>query len=91
MSLCTPHERSTVSGARMLSRLQEIRATEGIRRMFKPPEWDWSQFGDVGWWCRDGWGDVLLGSHGLRLVHEQDAVDISDCGSHLGRIMNYEL
>ena len=24
MSLCTPHERSTVSGARMLSRLQEI-------------------------------------------------------------------
>ena len=30
--------------------------------MFKPPDWEWSQFGDVGWWSRDGWGDVLLGA-----------------------------
>ena len=50
-----------------LSRLQETQASEGIRRMFKPPEWEWSQFGDVGWWSRDGWGDVLLGPDGLRL------------------------
>ena len=67
MSLCTPHERSTVAGARVLTRLQEMQASEGIRRMFKPPDWEWSQFGDVGWWCRDGWGEVLLGAEGLRL------------------------
>jgi tRNA A-37 threonylcarbamoyl transferase component Bud32 len=67
MSLCTPHERSTVAGARVLTRLQEMQASEGIRRMFKPPDWEWSQFGDVGWWSRDGWGETLLGSEGLRL------------------------
>jgi tRNA A-37 threonylcarbamoyl transferase component Bud32 len=67
MSLCTPHQRSAVAGARMLSKLQEMRASEGIRRMFKPPEWEWSQFGDVGWWSRDGWGELLLGKEGLRL------------------------
>ena len=33
--------------------------------MFKPPEWEWSQCGDVGWWSRDGWGEVLLGAEGL--------------------------
>ena len=84
MSLCTPHERSTVSGARMLSRLQEIRASEGIRRMFKPPEWEWSQFGDVGWWSRDGWGEVLLGTEGLRLDEwrEQGRVTTIKSGPH---------
>jgi tRNA A-37 threonylcarbamoyl transferase component Bud32 len=84
MSLCTPHERSTVSGARMLSRLQEIRASEGIRRMFKPPEWDWSQFGDVGWWSRDRWGEVLLGKDGLRLEEwsEQGRVTTIKSGPH---------
>jgi len=35
--------------------------------MFKPPDWQWQARGDVGWWLRDGWGDVLLGPHGLRL------------------------
>jgi tRNA A-37 threonylcarbamoyl transferase component Bud32 len=35
--------------------------------MFKPPEWEWSQPSDVGWWVRDGWGEVLLGRGGLRL------------------------
>jgi tRNA A-37 threonylcarbamoyl transferase component Bud32 len=67
MSLCTSHERSTLLRARMASRLREIQASDGIRRMFKPPEWEWSQKGDVGWWSRDGWGDVLLGNSGLRL------------------------
>ena len=84
MSLCTPHERSTVAGARMLSRLQEMRASEGIRRMFKPPEWEWSQFGDVGWWSRDGWGDVLLGAEGLRLDEwrEQGRLTTIKSGPH---------
>jgi len=35
--------------------------------MFKPPDWEWSQAGEVGWWHRWGWGDVLLGPEGLRL------------------------
>jgi tRNA A-37 threonylcarbamoyl transferase component Bud32 len=84
MSLCTPHERSTASGARLLSRLQETRASQGIRRMFKPPEWDWSQFGNVGWWSRDGWGEVLLGPEGLRLDewNEQGQVTTIKSGPH---------
>ncbi len=35
--------------------------------MFKPPDWQWRQTPDVGWWYRDGWGEVLLGPEGLRL------------------------
>jgi tRNA A-37 threonylcarbamoyl transferase component Bud32 len=35
--------------------------------MFRPPEWDWSQFGEVGWWTRGPWRETLLGPHGLRL------------------------
>jgi tRNA A-37 threonylcarbamoyl transferase component Bud32 len=37
--------------------------------MFKPPEWEWSGFGEVGWWVRAGspWRDRLLGPGGLRL------------------------
>ena len=68
----------------MLSRLQEIRASEGIRRMFKPPDWDWSQFDDVGWWSRDGWGEVLLGKEGLRLEEwrEQGRLTTIKSGPH---------
>ena len=57
----------------MMSRLREAPASEGIRRMFKPPDWEWSQIGDVGWWSRDGWGDVLLGPQGLRLDEWREA------------------
>ena len=35
--------------------------------MFKPPEWQWTQTGDVGWWFRGPWNDALLGPTGLRL------------------------
>jgi serine/threonine protein kinase len=38
-------------------------------RMFKPPDWDWTQCGQIGWWHRWGWGSVLLGPEGLRLDH----------------------
>ena len=67
-----------------MSRLQEAEASEGIRRMFKPPEWEWSQFGDVGWWSRDGWGDVLLGPEGLRLDEwrEQGRLTTIKSGPH---------
>jgi tRNA A-37 threonylcarbamoyl transferase component Bud32 len=35
--------------------------------MFKPPEWEWTQAGDVGWWTRPGWAPRLLSPDGLRL------------------------
>jgi tRNA A-37 threonylcarbamoyl transferase component Bud32 len=37
--------------------------------MFQPPEWNWAQAGDVGWWVRPPWQGALLGPQGLRL-HE---------------------
>jgi tRNA A-37 threonylcarbamoyl transferase component Bud32 len=53
---------------------EQERATDGESqdravpsRMFKPPDWQWSQCGNVGWWHRWGWGEVLLGPGGLRL------------------------
>lgn len=36
-------------------------------RMFGPPEWQWAQSGDVGWWVRADWQHTLLGPDGLRL------------------------
>lgn len=36
-------------------------------RMFGPPEWQWAQAGDVGWWVRADWQHPLLGPEGLRL------------------------
>ena len=44
-----------------------------VRRMFKPPDWQWRQTPDVGWWYRDGWGEVLLGPEGLRLDEWREA------------------
>jgi serine/threonine protein kinase len=40
-----------------------------VPRMFKPPGWEWSTCGEIGWWIRaeSGWRDVLLGPEGLRL------------------------
>ncbi|MFI5461474.1 MAG: lipopolysaccharide kinase InaA family protein [Isosphaerales bacterium] len=53
-------------------------------RMFKPPEWEWLGFGEVGWWFRDGWGDVLLGPDGLRLNEwrEEGRVTTIKSGPH---------
>ncbi len=36
-------------------------------RMFGPPEWQWHQTADVGWWIRADWQQTLLGPAGLRL------------------------
>ncbi len=72
MSLCTSHKRSTVSGAGWASALRELRDSGDTRRMFKPPDWEWQARGEVGWWLRDGWGNVLLGPHGLRLDEWRD-------------------
>jgi len=43
------------------------REREGAPRMFKPPEWRFHQTGDVGWWIRGPWRDLLLDEKGLRL------------------------
>jgi tRNA A-37 threonylcarbamoyl transferase component Bud32 len=36
-------------------------------RMFGPPEWQWAQSDDIGWWVRADWQATLLGVDGLRL------------------------
>ncbi len=52
--------------------------------MFKPPIWEWMAHGEVGWWSRDGWGNVLLGPQGLRLEEwrEQGRVTTIKAGPH---------
>jgi Ser/Thr protein kinase RdoA (MazF antagonist) len=35
--------------------------------MFRPPDWDWTSSGDIGWWVRPDWRSALLGSKGLKL------------------------
>jgi serine/threonine protein kinase len=73
MSLCTPHERSTVPGTRRAPPFLEPAPRAEVRRMFKPPDWQWRQTPDVGWWFCDGWGEILLGPDGLRLDEWQAA------------------
>ena len=68
MSLCTPHERTSLPGIGQMRPLGKVPGRAEVRRMFKPPDWQWQQAPDVGWWFRDGWGEVLLGENGLRLA-----------------------
>jgi tRNA A-37 threonylcarbamoyl transferase component Bud32 len=35
--------------------------------MFRPPGWHWAQAGEIGWWVRPDWREILLGPDGLRL------------------------
>jgi serine/threonine protein kinase len=35
--------------------------------LFKPPHWDWSKAGEVGWWVRPEWREALIGPDGLRI------------------------
>jgi hypothetical protein len=49
------------------SLLQREPRPSGAKPMFKPPEWQWAQTGDVGWWIHGPWHDALLGPDGLRL------------------------
>jgi serine/threonine protein kinase len=67
MSVGIPNERSTIPGVRRHRTAAKTAVPATKNRMFKPPEWEWSQFGDVGWWCREGWAARLLGECGLRL------------------------
>jgi hypothetical protein len=68
MSICTPQERAALA----IPTAETPRSAAGPEpapRIFKPPEWEWSAFGEIGWWVRkdSGWRDILLGPEGLRL------------------------
>ncbi len=58
MSVMTPAERAARPAGPMAPPL-----------MFKPPAWEWTGFGEIGWWTRAGtpWREILLGPDGLRL------------------------
>jgi tRNA A-37 threonylcarbamoyl transferase component Bud32 len=51
----------------LMSSIETKQADAPPPRMFKPPEWRWSQPGVVGWWVTGDWDEVLLGPEGLRL------------------------
>ncbi len=67
MRPCASHEQSTIPGVRTRSTPRKMPVPATQPRMFKPPDWKWSAFGEIGWWHRDGWGEVLLDQNGLRL------------------------
>lgn len=67
MSLCTPHKEPAAPVALSTRAIGGHGAQDAPKRMFKPPDWEWSQAGEVGWWHRFGYGAVLLGPRGLRL------------------------
>jgi tRNA A-37 threonylcarbamoyl transferase component Bud32 len=46
---------------------RKVREDGPADRLFEPPEWDWAQAQDVGWWVRSDWRNALLGPGGLRL------------------------
>jgi tRNA A-37 threonylcarbamoyl transferase component Bud32 len=46
---------------------QKVRHDDPSGRLFEPPDWDWTQTEDVGWWVRPQWRRALLGPRGLRL------------------------
>lgn len=57
------------------------------RPMFKPPDWDWSQYGEVGWWTRGPWRETLLGPAGLRLDEWRGAGRVTTVKSGPHRIV----
>jgi tRNA A-37 threonylcarbamoyl transferase component Bud32 len=67
MSVCTQELRTTRAAGRAVPAAGAAAAEALVKRMFKPPDWQWQQTPGVGWWYRDGWGEVLLSPQGLRL------------------------
>ncbi len=84
MSVCTPKDRTIDPAGRA-----EPAPVAPPPRMFKPPEWEWCGFGEVGWWVRAGspWRDVLLGPEGLRLDEWRTAGCLSTVKSGPHRIV----
>jgi len=67
--------------------IPQFHRTTGTRtpfRMFGPPDWQWAQTGDVGWWVRADWERTLLGPGGLRLDdwRRQGRLDVVKKGPH---------
>lgn len=38
-----------------------------VEDLFQPPAWEWAEAGDVGWWVKPAWRDILLRDGALRL------------------------
>ncbi len=66
MSVSLSQDRATDSGRRPVP-LGARDLDLAIKRMFKPPDWTWTQRSDVGWWHTEGWGSELLDQAGLKL------------------------
>lgn len=47
--------------------LGERRPSPPSEALFKPPHWDWTKAGEVGWWVRPEWHESLIGPEGLRI------------------------
>ena len=58
---------STRPGKHMTITLVREPVAPDERPMFKPPEWHWTAVGEIGWWFRGPWNEMLLGPGGLRL------------------------
>src|SRR6185312_11533181 len=91
MSVCTSPDRTAgAPGADVAPAAGPTGDADGggapLPRMFKPPAWEWTGFGEVGWWVRAGspWRDVLLGPDGLRLEEWRAAgcVSVIKSGPH---------
>ena len=52
-----------------ITETRENRSSAEPRRasLFKPPDWSWLRFGEIGWWVIRDWVEPLLGPDGLRL------------------------
>ncbi len=53
--------------------------------VFRAPDWQWEQFGDVGWWVRPDWRQTLLSEQGELLFNDwkqQGRVNTIKTGPH---------
>ena len=68
----------------MISLFIKTPETSAGARMFSPPEWQWVQSGDVGWWVHSDWQRSLLGAGGLRLEEwrRQGRLSVVKSGPH---------
>jgi tRNA A-37 threonylcarbamoyl transferase component Bud32 len=88
MSICTPHDRPAI--ARRAAPFGDSGPAQGpLPRIFKPPDWEWTGFGEIGWWVRAGsaWREIVLGPDGLRLEEWRAAGCVSTVKSGPHRVV----
>ena len=68
-------------------RFQKTKRPDTAESLFEPPEWRWTQSGDVGWWVRADWQHALLGPKGLRLEEWQRRGQLTVVKKHNQRIV----